>query len=343
MTTGKCSSQAFVQHGHYKVLKTGLTALLAACAVLLGLAGCATHSVVHQPYRVVENAHSGGNALAIDPTGQLGASGGWSGRVRLWRLQDGEPLGRWSTGHGDLYGLVFLDGNQLLTAGFDGFVRVWTLDGTLVREFNPGAAITSFRATGDRSHIAIGHDDGMVTLWHVGGERLGGWRLSERRIAAVAVKEDLSQLAASDTASNVWRWTPDGAPQTVASPPTYPRSLLFHPETGTLMGSGWFKLYAWRDGGSALTVLDTDHFGIINHLELSPNQAYLASISRINDSAVLLLDPKTGDTLAAFRKHALCGQRVALSPDGRIMMSSSDDASVRFYSLLPVESDLRRR
>lgn len=323
--------------------KTGLTARLAACCVVLGLAGCATHSVIHQPHRIVENAHSGGNALAIDPAGRLGASGGWSGRVRLWRLQDGEPLGRWLTGHGDVFGLMFLDGNQLLTAGFDGFVRVWKLDGTLVREFKAGAAITSFRATGDRSHVVMGHDDGTVTLWHVGGTRLGEWRLSERRIAAVAFTEGLGQLAASDTASNVWRWTPDGTPETVASPPSYPRSLVFHPDTGMLIGSGWFKLYAWQAGQPALTVMDTDHFGIINHLELSPNRTYLASISRINDSAVLLLDPKTGETLAAFRKHALCGQRVALSPDGQTMMSSSDDASVRFYSLPPVESKSPRR
>jgi WD40 repeat protein len=251
----------------------------------------------------------------------------------LWQLPEGSPLGGWRTGHGDLYGLLFLQGRQLLSAGYDGYVRVWQLDGTLDRSFRAGEAITSFRASQDRSHILLGHDDGRVSLWHVDGQQLSAWRLSNRRITAVAVDDDLARLAAADSAGNVWRWGPDQVPVQIESPPTYPRSLIFLPDSQRLLGSGWFKLFAWSDEGGDVTVLPTDHRGIINHLALSPDGSYLASISRINDSAVLLLDPENGETLGAFGKHDLCGQRVAISPDGRIMMSNSDDASVRFYRL----------
>ncbi len=306
---------------------------LASVFIAMGLAGCTTHPVPQGPYRIFEDAHSGGNALAIAPDSKLGASGGWSGKVRLWRLEDGFALGGWQTGHGDLFGLLFLDDDQLLTAGYDGHVRVWNLDGTLDRSFKAGAAITSFRANPGRSHIFLGHNDGIVSLWHVNGEQLGSWRLSNRRISAVALSDNLERLAAADSATNVWRWKPNAVPFRLQSPPTYARSLVFIEDNKILLGSGWFNLFSWHEGEKTLEIMPTDHFGIISHLESSPDGIYLASISRQTDSAILLLNPSSGESLDAFQKHDLCGQRVAVSPDGKTMMSNSDDASVRFYRL----------
>jgi len=108
-----------------------------------------------------------------------------------------------------------------------------------------------------------------------------------------------------------------------------------------LVGSGWFDLFSWPAGRADLAVIPTAHRGIINHLQFAMDGSYVATISRQTDSAVMLLDPNTGETLAAFRKHALCGQRIALSPDGRTMVTNSDDSSVRFYSLA-VRSAARR-
>jgi WD40 repeat protein len=312
--------------------KSPLVRLLSACLLTL-LVGCASGPPARQPYRIAQDAHGGGNALAIAPDSRLGASGGWSGNVRLWRLEDGSRIGGWNTGHGDLFGLLFLDTEHLLTTGHDGEVRVWRLDGTLQRSFTAGAAISSFRAFSDRSRILLGHADGWVSLWQVDGERLGAWPLSDERITAVALTTEPGWFAAADSAANVWRWRAGHAPVELESPPTYPRSLVFVPGSARLLGSGWFTLFVWPDGDAALTPMPTAHRGIINHLEISPDGAYLASISRQTDSSVLLLDPHSGETLQSFRKHDLCGQRVVLSPDGRRMMSNSDDASVRFYAL----------
>ena len=117
------------------------------------------------------------------------------------------------------------------------------------------------------------------------------------------------------------------------SAPSYQRALVFEPGSDDLLGSGWFKLYRWAADGMAPQPIATDHRGIINDLQFSRDGSYLATISRQTDSAVLLLDPRSGRTLHAFRKHALCGQRVAVAPDGQLLLSTSDDASVRFYRL----------
>jgi WD40 repeat protein len=44
-----------------------------------------------------------------------------------------------------------------------------------------------------------------------------------------------------------------------------------------------------------------------------------------------MLDPATGRTLSEIGKHDLCGEVVTVSPDGRYLVSTSDDATVRVW------------
>lgn len=306
---------------------------LFGCLILLVM-GCAPSQTRLEPVRIAEDAHSGGNALAISADGRLAASGGWAGRIRLWRLPDGEPLSTWRTSHGDLSGLMFLpEAGGLLSTGRDGVVRIWDLAGRLQSQFAVGSAVTSFYPGGDGNTVLLGHLDGRVTRWTAAGRRLGRWELSGSSVTAVAVNRSSTHFAAGDDDERVWRWRNGGDPGRLESPATHVRSLTFDPLDGRLLGSGWFDLFSWPVDGVDLEVIPTAHRGIVNHLEFGGDGRYVASISRQTDSAVLLLDPKTGETLSSFKKHALCGQRVALSPDGRSMVSNSDDASVRFYRL----------
>jgi WD40 repeat protein len=249
-------------------------------------------------------------------------------------MASGRALARWQTGHGDLVGLMFAPGGRtLVSTGRDGFIRIWQVDGRLLDEIDTGLAVTSFAPSEDRRQFLLGHLDGSVSLWTVGGERLGAWKLSHRRITAVAVDAAAGARAAGDKGGRVWRWQGGGPPRMLVSPPTYARTLQFHPADDALYGGGWFDLFRWPVDGDGVEIVPTPHLGILSHIEFSADGSYLASISRQTDSAVMLLDPVSGERLAAYRKHALCGQRVALSPDGRRMISNSDDASVRFYEL----------
>ena len=316
------------RHRHILVLLA-----LAGC-VLIGGSGCAPGQARLEPTRIIDDAHYGGNALAVSPDSRLAASGGWAGGIRLWRLAEGAQVTRWQTSHGDLSGLMFLsEGGRLLSTGRDGVVRIWDLGGRLLATFAVGAAVTSFHPGGDAGSVVLGHADGRVSHWSVDGRRLGLWELSSRRITAVATDRSSARFAAGDYAGRVWRWRKGGPPEQLQSPPSYARSLVFNPVDDGLLGSGWFDLFDWRADGVELRVIPTAHRGIVNHLEFIGDGRYVASISRQTDSAVLLLDPDTGETLVGYRKHALCGQRLALSPDGRFMISNSDDASVRFYTL----------
>jgi WD40 repeat protein len=65
-------------------------------------------------------------AVAFSPTGDLVASGGADGIVRLWDTSTGNPL-RTLTGHKDaVHAAAFSpDGCMIASAGEDGTVHVW--------------------------------------------------------------------------------------------------------------------------------------------------------------------------------------------------------------------------
>jgi WD40 repeat protein len=112
-------------------------------------------------------------------------------------------------------------------------------------------------------------------------------------------------------------------------------SLVFSPDGERLYGGTWFRLLRWELGDGALTSLPTAHRGIIRSLQFTGGGETLASISRQTDSAVYFIDPESGAVTRRFQKHDLCGAAVAVSPQGRYLATTSDDASVRIWVLQP--------
>ena len=92
-------------------------------------------------------------------------------------------------------------------------------------------------------------------------------------------------------------------------------------------------MFRWDLQTGALTSLPTEHHGLIRSLQMSPDGAYIASISRQTDSNVLFLDPNKGEVTRRFDKHDLCGAYVAVSPDGQFLASTSDDATIKLWNL----------
>ena len=88
-----------------------------------------------------------------------------------------------------------------------------------------------------------------------------------------------------------------------------------------------------------MTTLPTQHHGIIKSVEYVSDDV-LATISRQTDSSVYFLDPASGETLRSFQRHELCGGDIAISPGGRYLATTSDDASVRIWVLQPGEKRL---
>ncbi|MAT64423.1 MAG: hypothetical protein CMN57_02115 [Gammaproteobacteria bacterium] len=308
----------------------------------LALAGCAAGVFSSRPgipaTVIHAGVHSGGSALAFNPAETLLASGGWEGRVHLWSLPRGTRHTSWQAHAGSINGLAFLrGGTRLVSAGYDGRILVWDLQAGTHRGWHTESPVTSLAVDAARGLLASGHDDGQVRLWRIRDgrrlERFDQRRLHSRRVRGLAWNPARLELASSGGDGRVMLWRLSGDVVELPPPSTYSRSLVYTRDGRALFGSGWFRLFRWELEGRRLHELPTAHRGIINSITFGGEGRYLASISRQTDSAVYFLDPETGAVIERFQRHELCGGFVAVSPQGRYLATTSDDASVRIWDL----------
>jgi len=317
----------------YSTPSTLVGAVLLAAAVQL-LAACASGPTAEPPAVIHANAHSGGSVVAFSQSGDLLASGGWEGTVRLWQLPEGGQVGRWRDHADSVNGIAFLDGDrQLVTAGYDGRLVRRDLDGRVLQAITTPAAVMHMVADPARDRMLTGHSDGVVRLWRLADFALLDEQVLHRaEVKAVAIDPHAARYASGGADGRVFVWEEGGAVLALEAPPADPWTLAFAPDGQWLSGGSWFRLFRWHLQDGALTTLPTQHLGIIKSIDYTPDGA-LATISRQTDSSVYFLDPVSGTTLRRFQRHDLCGADISISPDGRYLATTSDDASVRIWVL----------
>lgn len=300
----------------------------------LALTGCASQPRI--PANVIlHDAHNNGYALAFDGESKTLASGGSEGRIRLWSLPEGKELGGWAAHQGSLQGLHFLNHDrEILSAGYDSVLARWARDGKLLQRLATPSPITDMVADEAAALVVTGHRDGHVRLWRPSDfSLLHDLPLHRGAVRAVAWHAATRQLASAGTDGQVFHWVLAGQPRALPAPPTDAQDLTFAPDGGFLVGSGWFNLFRWRLADASLVVLPTAHRGIVKSINFDRDGRNLASIGRQTDSAVYLLDAQTGEVTQRFQPHELCGTVVLLSPDGRYLASTSDDANIHLWHL----------
>lgn len=302
--------------------------------LLLSLLSCQQASFVPADI-IVQNAHGGGSVVKFNNKETFVASGGWSGHIRFWSVSDGRMLLNWRAHKGQVSGIVFTKEDKLMiTTGYDSYIRYWSTQGTLVKEKDAQSKILAMTFNEQDDVIITGHNDGYIRVWQLSSLQLLRERKQHNsavRAVAYAIKD--GTIASSGSSADVMLWPLNSAPEKLASPFTDIRSLTFANNDTVLLGSGWFNLYRWTLEDKNMHTLKTEHRGIIQRITLFDGGSTLASISRQTDSAVLFLDPATGQLKQRFQSHDLCGVDVSVSINNKYLATTSDDASVRIWRL----------
>jgi len=306
----------------------------ATTAVAVVLVACVSSG--EPPMAIRDDAHSSAWTVVFARHAPLAASGGAEGMLRVWRLPKADPVAAWQAHAAPVTAVTFLEDDRiLLSASEDATLARWSLSGELLTRVKAPAAVTTMVADVTHHLIYSGHTDGYVRIWRARDLALQSeLAMHVGAIVALDYHQPTHRLATSGEDRSVLVGPLGGPMRELPSPPGAVYSLAFSPAGDTLVGSGWNRLFRWTlTGKPVLHVLPTAHHGLIKRVRYSPDGHELATISRLTDSEVLLLDPDTGSTVRRMRPHDLCGRDVAFSPDGHYLASTSDDASVRFWDL----------
>jgi WD40 repeat protein len=150
--------------------------------------------------------------LGVSPGGKLLGCGTTGGNAVVFDTSDGRELLRFSAGAGDLLAVTFLDERRLLSAGEDGAVRLWDLEGgkELMEDAGHTAPVLALNFSGDGRRLASSGRDGTVRVWDVeSGRSLADFRGGQGAVGHVGLSPD-GRRAVSATSSGVRVWDVEG-------------------------------------------------------------------------------------------------------------------------------------
>ena len=244
----------------------------------------------------------------------------------------------------------FPDGERIASAGMQGSLQIWTLQGGLIGPTFPRTdeLFMKVDVSPDGRHIVAGSVDGTVSLWSVKGSRL--WK--------VKAEEGLSITGLRFTPSGQEILIADGdrllirslSGELVVGPISADQetiqSLAVSPDGGlVLTGGGDGTLRRWTAGGEPLGPPIRAHEGPIWSLDVSPNRTRFVSAGK--DRTIRLWTRSGRPIGSPILGHEAGITSVAFSSDYRIA-SAGEGEAVRLWSLdgrsvLPLPNDVSGR
>ncbi len=139
-------------------------------------------------------------ATAFDPSGNLLATGGIGGRIRLWKWKERKQIWQNSIEANitQTLSIVFSpDGSLLATAGLDGstgVARLWDLSGNKLADFEGHqGAVSQVIFSPDGSLLATAGLDCTACVWDLSGQQLAAFK-GLNNVQSIAFSPDSKQL-----------------------------------------------------------------------------------------------------------------------------------------------------
>ncbi len=171
----------------------------------------------NKPVADLRTSAKGISSLAVSPDGQLVAVGTTEGRTLIWSLGNDSQIGSFPVGTGYVTGLAFSpDGKWLAASRKAGAVVVLynllergeTISNLGLSLIGHGQAVRAMSFSANGQALAVGTNDGNVTLWNPNNKRELGWfGAGGRAVLSLAFVPDGNSLltAANTGVIEFWR------------------------------------------------------------------------------------------------------------------------------------------
>jgi WD40 repeat protein len=297
---------------------------LAACGNhLLPLKGLFTHPAVV-------------SAAAFSPDGKLLLTGGEDGIARLWDPVTGETIASF-THEEPVWACAFApNGLQVVTASGD---RAWMWHVSSGRLIHPPLQcphmVWAVAFSPDGATVLTGCLDGTAQLWRAAtGQRLGRPLRHGGAVRAVAYAPGGKIVVTGGDDGKAILWdTANGKRIGEVSQRKEPIYAARFNQDGTRLltgdGSGWATVWDLATGSERFS---QQHKGVVWTAEFSPDGKTIA-VGAIGEQTVRLWDVDTARPAGPILQHLGPVRAVAFGPEGRTLLTGSEDKTARLWEL----------
>lgn len=296
--------------------------------IFLGLlAGCSNMAPSDRAVYIFPGAHEfGSTAVAFNPASTHVVSGGHQGNVKLWDIRRQKLLAEAKPHESVVRAIAVASQSLFATGADDGRIVIWN-NGKILSQ------PTATRITAlvwFQGRLVSGHDDKFLRVWDKNLKEIQKLELDDS-VEALAVNG--KQLAVALSNRIILMDADFKARKTLGTDGVTPHDLQFSPDGKRLAAGGWFRLHLWDVASGQHQSIATEHGGLLTSVSFSPDGKHIASLGRHTDSAIRIMDAQNFNVERRYQAHELCGAMIRYSPDGRWLVSASDDESIRLYDL----------
>ncbi len=220
------------------------------------------------------------------------------------------------------------DGQMVASVSDDKMVRLWSIDGMLLKTFDGYRSYANVTFSPDGLQLASASDKNEVDLWSIDGQFMKSLSGHTDDINSIAFSPDGSFIASASSDKSVRLW--DRAGKLIGVFATHTdkvTSVALSPDGQMLASASGDTVRIWSVDGRNLKTLK-GHTDTVRHIAFSPDGQTLTSAS--NDKTIRLWNTD-GTLRSTLSEHTDTVRSVAFSPDGKKFASTSNDSTMRVW------------
>ena len=281
-----------------------------------------------------------GRIAAFSPDGKRIVLASYDSTVRIWDIETNKVIRRLVGHTGSVYSAAFSpNGKGIVSAGWDQIVRIWDVETNKVIRKHKGHThyVNSIAFSPDGEQVISASDDNTVHIWDV---RLDPeieprrFKGHTSRVNFTAFSPDGTRIASAsdDNTIHIWDVATGREIHKLDGHTNRVYSIVFSPDGERIVSASSDHTVRIWDALSGKEIRKLNAGDVAYSVAFSSDGKQIASAPGDgNSNIVQIWDVESGEKIRSFEGRLYHMYFAVFSPDGKRIVSASDDKTVRIW------------